>query len=422
MLMQIRASRAKQFRGFWRDLLYVLLIVVIAVVGSVPFLFLKNVGTAIDFICYAAAIFLAIAVVSPIWLIKLCIIFWPFIFYWLGCVRKVRQQEFLSIIQASIETQTPLGKLVRAYAATKYGAYRTKLSRFADAIDHGLTLQQALAENQGLLRYDVQGMLTVGTDDKEVLKALEQIESHHVSHGVFISNTMTRLIYLGVIFLQMLNVSLFLMLWIVPEFKKIFDEFGIALPVMTLILIKVCDFFTDFWFLAVPFLLVAGLILILYLIMQTGYVSARPVVIRRMFRAVDAARFLRILGMGLKCDTPLPKILAVYSKLVDSEYLRKKGNRINRNIQSGKPWLEQLRREKIVSRGEERLLETAERTGNLGHMVGELANSKEQRQMVGNDLTSKLVFIPLMLIAGFLVGFLVIAMFLPIVQLITALS
>ncbi|MCL2348638.1 MAG: type II secretion system F family protein [Planctomycetaceae bacterium] len=434
VLLQIQARRKEQTRSFWTDLLAVFAIVLIAILGVTPFFLIQNIETALGFFYFAAGFIILLAVTLPIWLIKMCLIFWPFVFFWLGCLKTFRQQEFLSVLQTSVETQTPLGQMVRAYAMTKSGGYRQQLTGFADCIDRGLTLQQALTIHQGLLRYDVLGMLVVGTNDKktegretnsremEMVDTLEQMKSHHGIPGIFVSNTITRLIYLGVICLQMFWVVTFLMLWIVPQFQKIFDDFGLPLPVMTRSLIDVCEFLKVFWFLLAPFVMVAGAVLILYLLMQSGFVSARPFGLRRMFRSVDAARFLRVLGTGVKCNRPLPKILSVYSNIVDSFYLKEKAKRISRKIQSSGLWLEQLRRGKIINRGEARLLETAERTGNLGNVLHELAGSKERKQLVYDDLASKLFFVLLILITGAVVGFLVIAMFLPIIQLITTLS
>ena len=422
VLLQIQARQKEQLRYFWYDLLFVLLIVWIAFLGVIPFFLMKNIGTALEFFCYSAAFIIFLAITLPFYLIKLCLIFWPFVFYWLGCLKTFRQQEFLSILQTSIETRTPLGQMVRAYAATKSGGYRETLAGFADCIDRGLTLQQALTVHQGLLRYDMVGMLVVGTDDKEVANAIERMESNNNSLGVFVSNTITRLVYLVVICLQMLLIVSFLMFCIVPQFQKIFDDFRLPLPFMTQFFIEVCEFLKIYWFLLVPFVMAAGAVLILYLLIQSGFVSARPFIFRRMFRTVDAARFLRVLGMGIKCHMPLPKILAVYSNIVDSNYLKDKGKWIDKKIQSGGHWLEQLRHAKFINAGEARLLETAERTGNLSNVVNELADSKEKKQLAGDDLTSKLLFVSLILVTGTIIGFLVIAMFLPMVQLIATLS
>ncbi|MCL2349579.1 MAG: hypothetical protein FWC50_15115, partial [Planctomycetaceae bacterium] len=245
VLLQIQACRKEQSRSFWVDLLLVLLIVLIAILGVLPFFLIKNLGLTLDFLYDSAVIIIALAyytvqyaIVFPQLIIIKCLLFSPFIFlvfYWLGCLKTFRQQEFLSILQTSMETQTPLGQMVRAYAATKSGGYQDQLTGFANCIDRGLTLPQALDVHRGLLRYDVLGMLVVGTGDKEkeMMDTLEQMKFDHGIPNVFVSNTITRLIYLGVIYLQMLLVTSFLMLWILPQFVKIFDDFGLRLPAMT---------------------------------------------------------------------------------------------------------------------------------------------------------------------------------------------
>ncbi len=55
------------------------------------------------------------------------------------------------------------------------------------------------------------------------------------------------MVYPAVVILVAVGIVTFIMVYIIPKFKKIFDEFGLPLPEMTQLLISVSMWFADYW-------------------------------------------------------------------------------------------------------------------------------------------------------------------------------
>jgi type II secretory pathway component PulF len=91
-------------------------------------------------------------------------------------------------------------------------------------------------------------------------------------------------------------------------------------------------------------------------------------------------------------------------------------------IERGRDWIDSIRRVGFISGPEASLLHSAERTGNTATVLDQLAQSKERLQIRKDDLFSKLAFIPLIFLLGTVVGVFVIAMFMPLITLISSLS
>ena len=359
-------------------------------------------------------------------LINFLFVVFPFLLYFWANVQTVRQRTLLTLIQTAVETEKPLQDIVRAYAANCFFWYAARLRRFADALDSGFSLEAAVRQHWGLFRYDVASMIRLGGNAVETLRSIETVAHDERDFAPIRGMTIIRIIYLCNIVLSMIPILAFLFSKIVPEFEKMFLEFGTPLPALTAAVVHFSQYFVMFWYLFFPlFFPLASLFffaVICYLILQTNVVVFRPIGLRRMFRYTDSAKFLMVFAVGMRQRYPLPVIMRMYRWTVPSDYLRKKGADIHAAIEKGNDWIEAVRQAGFISAPEASLLQSAQRTGNTPAVLDQLALSKERLQIRKDDLLSKMVFIPLIFLLAAVVGTSVVALFLPLIALITALS
>jgi type II secretory pathway component PulF len=346
----------------------------------------------------------------------------PFFLYWWGNVQTLRQRTLLSLIQTAVAMNTPMQDIIRTYAATCFSWYAVRLERFAAALDSGKSLEEAIRENNGLLRYDVAGIVRLGGNDPETIRSLESLAMDERDFSVIKTHTLVRIVYLCTVVCYMMLVMTFVFIKIVPNFEKIFRDFDTNLPTMTSFIIGVSNFCLYYWYLGTPFIMLISLALIIYLILQTACLVVRPFGFRRMFRSTDSAKFLLVFAAGIRRRFPIPIILRMYNWTVPSEYLRRKGMKIRTAVENGGDWIDAVRRSGFVNAPEASLIRSAQRTGNTAAVLDQLAHSKERLQMRKDDLLSKMVFVPLIFLLGAVVGAFVIGMFLPLITLIMALT
>ena len=348
--------------------------------------------------------------------------FWPFLLYFWANVNVVRQRTLLLLVQTAVETGKPLQDIIRAYASGCLPWYAARLNRFAAALDAGQSLEFAVHKNWGLFRYDVAGMLRLGGNAPETLRSLENVVEDERNFTAILTNTLIRIVYLCMLVLSMIPILFFMLVKIIPEFEKMFEEFDSQLPSLTLVVINVSQWFVYHWYLCVPLVCLIAALAIMYMVLQTNVVVFRPIGLRRLFRSTDTAKFLRLFSVGVRHHFPIPAILDMYRWTVPSEYLRAKGWKIQQAVEQGRDWIDTVCREGFVSEPEASLLHSAERAGNTPMVLDQLALSKERSQVRRDDLISKLLFIPLVFLLGTVIGTFVIAMFLPLLKLITDLS
>jgi len=353
--------------------------------------------------------------------INFVLLFWPFLLYFRANVAVVRQRTLLSLIQTTLETESPLPAVIRTYAAGFSFRYGTRLRQFAATLESGVALEEAVRSHWGLFRYDVAGMIRLGGNEPETLRAIEEIAQDERDFSIFRTCQTLRAVYLLLLVGVMLPIMSFVFIHIVPAFEAIFQDFDTTLPGLTVFVISASRYWVKYSYLFLPLAWLIGIAFLLYLILQTNIAIFRPFGFRRMFRNTDAAKFLAIFAVGLRHRFAIPVILEMYRWTVPSAYLKKKGMVIQTAIEKGHDWVDAVRKAGFVSGPEASLLHSAERTGNTSAVLEQLSRSKERSQIREDELYSKLVFIPLVLLLSAIIGTFAIAMFLPLVSLITSL-
>ena len=91
-------------------------------------------------------------------------------------------------------------------------------------------------------------------------------------------------------------------------------------------------------------------------------------------------------------------------------------------VATGGEWRQSLRDARVINSREQSLLQTAERAGNLPWALRTVAARQEKRVVYWLAAAVQVLYPIVILLLGGLVGFFVIAMFIPVVKLVEGLS
>ena len=219
----------------------------------------------------------------------------------------------------------------------------------------------------------------------------------------------------------------FLMYWIVPKYKAIFDGFGMALPVSTISLIRMSDFFVDYAVL-IMFPLMGLMFGVVFWI--SGYQrgpfrwlpnsllafgrSLNPRGVTQ--RLLDQLMLITSHGIpipaGLKSLAAAPSYLGVKQRLLDVAQDAEQGNDI---------W-EALRRNRLLTTAECGLLQAAQKLKNLPWTLQFIADGLERRSLSRLELFRISLHTICLLSIGLVVGWFAIGFFEPLLQMLKGLS
>ena len=217
-------------------------------------------------------------------------------------------------------------------------------------------------------------------------------------------------------------IVIFLMGFVVPKVSEVFDQFQRDLPVMTEVLISTCDFIRAYWWLVL--LLVFGAVMTIRQYKKTakgrrwwdGLVLRLPTV-GSLALKLSVARFARTLGTLVQSGLPMLTALDIVKRIVANAVIEEAIEDAKKGVRKGEDLATPLRASKVFPPILIHMVALGEKSGQLESMLVKVADSYEEEvDMTVNTLVSLLE--PLMvMVMGVFVGFMVLAILLPIFDL-----
>jgi type IV pilus assembly protein PilC len=221
-----------------------------------------------------------------------------------------------------------------------------------------------------------------------------------------------------------------LMVWVIPIFAKMFSEMSggkVGLPGPTQLVIDISTFFQNYIVYIV--LAMAGAI---YAVKRYYKTANGRVVIDRLLlrlpifgdiiRKASVAKFTRTLGTLITSGVPLLEGLGICAKTSGNKIIEEAllGARVS--ISSGKTISEPLAKSQVFPKMVTHMISVGESTGALDAMLGKIADFYEDEVDQAVAALTSLLEPIMMVVLGTIIGFIVIAMYLPIFTMASAIS
>ncbi len=256
---------------------------------------------------------------------------------------------------------------------------------------------------------------TGGMLESSLLRVADQIESEDSLRR----QVKSAMVYPAVIMSFAAIVLIALMVFLVPVFEKIFNDFGGELPLITKITVMISDFLTARWYIGI-----AGGVGIV-VAFKKWKASERghkqwdtirlkfPFQIGKIVQKVALARWSRTLSALTTAGVPLLQALDITGKTAGNWVIEKAMGDVIENVKRGGTIAAPLKDAAIFPTMVTHMIGVGEETGALDTMLSKVADFYEdQVEAAVKSLTS--ILEPLMIVVvGAIVGFIVISMYMP---------
>jgi len=207
--------------------------------------------------------------------------------------------------------------------------------------------------------------------------------------------------------------------WIVPEYQKIFKDFDLPLPHSTQLLVGLSQFSVSYWYLFYPLFVLGMALLFLPAACYFGWDLPG---MNWFTRRLDAADLLDGLALTARQQKQMLDGLDALAQSHPRTNIRLRLLQAVKDVQAGRDWAESLSSRGLLRRPDLAILQAAGRVGNLPWALREMAESNRRRFAYRLQAIVQAVFPPVVILLGVIVGFIAVALFLPLVLLIQALS
>jgi type IV pilus assembly protein PilC len=309
----------------------------------------------------------------------------------------------------------------------KPGVLKNALGDVVEDIESGSTLSEAFAKHPKAFDKLYCNMIKAGEAGGALESILQRLADFKEKSQTLKRRVKGAMVYPIVVILVAMTIVGGILYFIIPKFELIFKDFGVDLPWMTRFLIDASHVLLNrFWIV----LLVPTLIWIFIKLMYRNRTGAYLLdklwlfipVMGQIIEKSTVARTMRTLGTLVQSGVPILESLNIVRDTAGNAVFERAFTRIYESIREGETIAQPLRESRIVDDIVVNMIDVGEETGDLDTMLNKIAdNYEEEVEVLVDSLVSLLEPIMIVVLGG-IIGFIVIALFMPLIQLITKLS
>jgi type IV pilus assembly protein PilC len=309
----------------------------------------------------------------------------------------------------------------------KPGVLKNALIDVVDDIEAGSTLSEAFAKHPKCFDRLYVNMVKAGEAGGALEVILQRLAQFKEKAQSLKRRVTSAMIYPIVVILVATAILGFILYFIIPKFKKIFMDFGVELPKITLILLTVSDWVVDYFYVIPLFPICFWLFCKLLRKNRSGAYFLDKVklmlpVMGGIIEKSTVARTMRTLGTLVASGVPILEGLAIVRETSNNAVFERAFQKVIDSIREGDTIAQPLKEARVVDDMVVNMIDVGEETGDLDTMMNKIADVyDEEVDTLVEGLVSLLE--PLMIVfLGGTIGFIVIALFMPLIKLITELS
>jgi general secretion pathway protein F len=300
-------------------------------------------------------------------------------------------------------------------------ALRRVLSQVRERVNGGSSLSVALAEHPAVFPSVYSAMIHAGESSGTLELVMERLADFGEQQMAIQRKIRANLAYPALMVGVGVLVVFFLMTYVIPKITRIFVEMKRALPIPTVILIQVSGFFQKVWPLLVLLVVLAWIAARFYVKTEKGQRLYHRSLLRLpigggIVLRVIIARITRTLGTLLGNGVPLLTALEIVRSLVGNVILGEVIEEARQEISEGATITTPLARGGVFPSTVIQMISVGEQSGNLEGMLFKIADTYEAEVETRITTLTSLLEPVLILVLGGLVGFVVLAVLLPIFE------
>lgn len=328
-------------------------------------------------------------------------------------------RQFATMIDSGLPLVQALEILSRQH---ENKAFREVLGGTKETVESGGTLAEGLGKYPKAFDDLFVNMVVAGENGGILDIILERLAMQLEKSMSLKRQIKTAMIYPAVVVSAAVIVTAILLIFVIPTFAELFADFGSALPLPTQIVINLSNFVVGNWFYLFGGSAIIIASLVRFIKTDRGKEVLHPIALKLpvfgdIIKKVAVARFTRTLGTMVSSGVPILDALNICSRTAGNKVVERDVQRARVSISEGKTMVEPLSESAVFPPMVVSMIGVGESTGALDAMLQKIADFYEDE--VDNAVTAmKQLIEPIMIVVlGVIIGGLVVAMYLPIFKL-----
>jgi type IV pilus assembly protein PilC len=311
----------------------------------------------------------------------------------------------------------------------KPGLLKAIIGGVADEVEGGGTLSDAMANYPKAFDKLYVNMINAGEAGGVLDIILNRLADFMEKAAKLKKKVIGAMIYPAVVISIAVGIVSMIMIFVIPKFEQIFKDFKTELPAVTKVLLVISRWFAqDYGWAYVLFSPIAFILIIKLIRISDGgkyfvdAVKLKIPILGSILAKTSIARFTRTLGTLISAGVPILDAINITKETCGNEVYAKALMKVHDAIREGESMADPLRATKVCDAIVVNMVDVGEETGDLDKMLMKVADNYDSDVDV---LVGSLISIlePVMVVVlGVIVGFIVVALFAPMISLIQTVS
>ncbi|UCD74285.1 MAG: type II secretion system F family protein [Phycisphaerales bacterium] len=355
----------------------------------------------------------------------------------IGGVSNKRMTMFTRQLSTLQDAGLPLLRSIQVLEAQQRpGLLKSILSQVGEDVEAGTTLSDSMAKHPKAFDRLYCKMVNAGEIGGVLDVILQRLANFLEKAQRLRRRIIGAMIYPSVVILISVAIVTGIMVFVVPKFQSIFNDFEVELPGLTLWLIDTSMWVAGklhenqtipgwVWIVFTP--IVAWLTLKLIRWTEPGravtdMIRIRIPVIGNLIKKTSVARFTRTLGTLIAAGVPILEAIMITRDTSGNYVFEKALMKVHDSIREGETFAGPLREAKVCDAIVVNMIDVGEETGDLDSMLMKIADNYDEEVDVAVQSLLSLLEPLLVVVLGTVVGTIVLALFLPLVKMIESVS
>ena len=289
-------------------------------------------------------------------------------------------------------------------------------------VESGATFADALKKHPKVFDNLYVNMVAAGEAGGILDTILQRLAAYMEKFAKIKRQIKSAMIYPSVILFVAIAVVTLLLVVVVPMLAAMFKEAGQALPLPTRIVIAVSDFLKGWGGLFLLIFLVGSVVALIQWrkteqgLRITDSIGLKLPVAGMLITKVSVAKFTRTLGTLLTSGVPILEGLIIVARTAGNKVVEEAIFMTRQSVSEGKTLAEPLSKAKVFPAMVNQMIAVGEATGALDNMLNKIADFYDDEVDAAVAALTSMLEPMLMIFLGVTVGFVIVAMYMPIFQ------
>jgi type IV pilus assembly protein PilC len=297
-------------------------------------------------------------------------------------------------------------------------------------IEAGSTLEQAMSRHPEVFDRLYRAMVRSGEESGRLEDALDRVAFQVEKTDALRRQVKSALMYPALIFAFAMVALVGIVAFVIPVFVGIFEQISeenpgekAELPIPTQICVAASDAITGYWFILIPAIVVGFILFFRWKRTEAGkelwdrFTLRLPMKVGDVIQKVALARWSRTFSGSISAGVPMLQAIKLTGETAGNIVLEQAMEDVYDSVKRGGSLAGPIERNPIFPPMVGHMVAVGEETGQLEHMLSKIADFYEAEVDAKVKALTSLIEPIMILFVGGVVGFIVIAMYLPIFSL-----